>query len=53
MSSSKGLRYEAFDVFAESRCAGNPLAVVHAAVSLDTTTMQGIAREFDARGELV
>jgi trans-2,3-dihydro-3-hydroxyanthranilate isomerase len=47
MSSSKGLRYEIFDVFAESPYSGNPLAVVHGAAALDTTTMQAIAREMN------
>jgi trans-2,3-dihydro-3-hydroxyanthranilate isomerase len=34
------------DVFAESRYAGNTLAVVQGAADLDTDTMQRIAREF-------
>lgn len=47
MSSSKGLRFEILDVFAESPYSGNPLAVVHGAAALDTATMQAIAREMN------
>ena len=47
MSSSKGLRYEIFDVFAESPYSGNPLAVVHGAAALDAAAMQAIAREMN------
>lgn len=45
MSSPRGFSYEIFDVFAEARYAGNPLAVIHGAASLDSATMQAIARE--------
>jgi trans-2,3-dihydro-3-hydroxyanthranilate isomerase len=45
MSSSKGLAYEVFDVFAEAPLAGNPLAVVFGAGALDTARMQALARE--------
>jgi trans-2,3-dihydro-3-hydroxyanthranilate isomerase len=39
-------RFHIVDVFAESKYAGNTLAVVRDAADLDTTTMQAIAREF-------
>jgi trans-2,3-dihydro-3-hydroxyanthranilate isomerase len=39
-------RFQIVDVFAESRYAGNTLAVVLDAADLDTATMQAIAREF-------
>ena len=45
MSSSKGLSYEVFDVFAEAPLAGNPLAVVFGAGALDGARMQALARE--------
>jgi trans-2,3-dihydro-3-hydroxyanthranilate isomerase len=39
-------RFHIVDVFAESRYAGNTLAVVRDAADLDTEAMQAIAREF-------
>ncbi len=39
------MRLTIVDVFAEAKYAGNQLAVVRDAASLDTTTMQAIARE--------
>lgn len=39
-------RFHIVDVFAESRYAGNTLAVVRDAADLDTASMQAIAREF-------
>jgi trans-2,3-dihydro-3-hydroxyanthranilate isomerase len=41
------LIYHTLDVFTEKRLAGNPLAVVLDADSLQTDTMQAIAREFN------
>src|SRR5690606_19640783 len=40
-------RFVTFDVFTESRFAGNPLAIVRDAEGLDTAAMQTIAREFN------
>ncbi|MCO5065448.1 MAG: PhzF family phenazine biosynthesis protein [Rhizobiaceae bacterium] len=40
-------RYQVLDVFTDAALAGNPLAVVLGAESLDTTAMQRIAREFN------
>ncbi|WP_433278707.1 PhzF family phenazine biosynthesis protein [Pseudonocardia xinjiangensis] len=40
------LRYDVVDVFTDTPFAGNPLAVVHGAVDLDTAQMQAIAAEF-------
>lgn len=40
-------RYHTLDVFTDRPLSGNPLAVVHDAADLDTTTMQAIAREFN------
>ncbi|MFK7914170.1 MAG: PhzF family phenazine biosynthesis protein [Pseudomonadales bacterium] len=41
------MRVTIVDVFAESRYAGNQLAVVHDAEQLDSATMQSIAREMN------
>ncbi|MGH3715791.1 MAG: PhzF family phenazine biosynthesis protein, partial [Micromonosporaceae bacterium] len=41
------LRYEIVDVFTDRPYAGNPLAVVLGADSLDGSQMQAIAREFN------
>jgi trans-2,3-dihydro-3-hydroxyanthranilate isomerase len=41
------LSYHVLDVFTDRRFAGNPLAVVHDADSLDGPRMQTIAREFN------
>ncbi len=41
------LSYAIYDVFTETRLAGNPLAVVFDADELDTEQMQSIAREFN------
>lgn len=41
------MRVTIVDVFAESRYAGNQLAVVHDAAQLDSATMQDIAREMN------
>jgi trans-2,3-dihydro-3-hydroxyanthranilate isomerase len=40
------LQFHTLDVFTDRRFGGNPLAVVHAADSLDGVEMQRIAREF-------
>jgi trans-2,3-dihydro-3-hydroxyanthranilate isomerase len=40
-------RYRILDVFTDKPLAGNPLAVVLDAEGLDTSAMQGIAREFN------
>lgn len=40
-------RFVTLDVFTDKRFAGNPLAVVLEPDGLDTTAMQGIAREFN------
>ncbi|MDX3975764.1 PhzF family phenazine biosynthesis protein [Shinella sp.] len=40
-------RYAIYDVFTDTRLAGNPLAVVFDADGLDDGTMQRIAREFN------
>lgn len=40
-------RYQIYDVFSETRLAGNPLAIVHDAEGLDTAAMQRIAGEFN------
>lgn len=39
--------YEVFDVFTESKLAGNSLAIVHDTDGLDDKTMQAIAAEFN------
>lgn len=41
-----GLRYDVVDVFTDRAYAGNPLAVVHGALDLDTAALQAIAAEF-------
>ncbi|MBI1213217.1 MAG: PhzF family phenazine biosynthesis isomerase [Alphaproteobacteria bacterium] len=41
------IAYETFDVFAEQRFGGNPLAVIADARALSSTEMQSIAREFN------
>jgi trans-2,3-dihydro-3-hydroxyanthranilate isomerase len=41
------LEFHTLDVFTDRRFAGNPLAVVHGADSLDTSAMQTITREFN------
>ncbi|MEL6359486.1 MAG: PhzF family phenazine biosynthesis protein [Pseudomonadota bacterium] len=41
------LPYEIWDVFTETKFAGNPLAVVHGADRLSTDEMQSITREFN------
>jgi len=41
------LSYEIYDVFTEAPFAGNPLAVVFGAETLDRMAMQAIAREFN------
>jgi trans-2,3-dihydro-3-hydroxyanthranilate isomerase len=41
------LDFHTLDVFTDRRFAGNPLAVIHGADSLDTAAMQTIAREFN------
>jgi trans-2,3-dihydro-3-hydroxyanthranilate isomerase len=40
-------RFVTFDVFTQTRFAGNPLAIVRDADGLDTAAMQRIAREFN------
>ena len=42
-----GLAFHTLDVFTDTRFAGNPLAVVLGADSLQASAMQGIAREFN------
>ena len=41
------LRFDVVDVFADRPFAGNPLAVVHGAESLDTAALAALAREFN------
>ncbi|MFN6985107.1 MAG: PhzF family phenazine biosynthesis protein, partial [Rhizobium oryzihabitans] len=41
------LNYNIYDVFTETRMAGNPLAVMYDADDLDQVTMQAIAREMN------
>ena len=41
------LRFDVVDVFADRPFAGNPLAVVHGADTLDTEQLRAIAREFN------
>ena len=41
------LNYNIYDVFTETRMAGNPLAVMYDADDLDQATMQAIAREMN------
>jgi trans-2,3-dihydro-3-hydroxyanthranilate isomerase len=42
-----GLRYAIYDVFTDTRLAGNPLAVVFGADDLATETMQALAQELN------
>ncbi|RME99113.1 MAG: PhzF family phenazine biosynthesis protein, partial [Alphaproteobacteria bacterium] len=39
--------FHTYDVFTQTRFAGNPLAIVSDGAGLDTATMQAIAREFN------
>lgn len=41
------LNYSIYDVFTETKMAGNPLAVMYGGESLDDATMQAIAREMN------
>lgn len=41
------LHYNIYDVFTETKMAGNPLAVMYEADDLDQGTMQAIAREMN------
>lgn len=41
------LRYATYDVFTDTRFAGNPLAIVHDADALTDAQMQTVAREFN------
>ncbi len=41
------LNYHIYDVFTETKMAGNPLAVIYDADDLDQATMQSIAREMN------
>jgi trans-2,3-dihydro-3-hydroxyanthranilate isomerase len=45
--SMAGRKYLLYDVFTNTRLAGNPLAIVLDAEGLDTQAMQAIAREFN------
>jgi trans-2,3-dihydro-3-hydroxyanthranilate isomerase len=47
VTSPAQLSFDVVDVFAERAFAGNPLAVVHGAESLDTGRLAAIAREFN------
>lgn len=47
IDSSSRLEYDVVDVFTDRAFAGNPLAVVYAADSLDTDQLQAIAGEFN------
>ena len=40
-------KFHTFDVFTDTRFAGNPLAIVPDGEGLDTQQMQAIAREFN------
>lgn len=47
MAQTMGRTFQIWDVFTDSRLAGNPLAVVLDAEGLDTAAMQRIANEFN------